>query len=347
MFGDEKVKRLTESALLMAVSIVLFMGAFIPLIGIFIAPFCPVPLCIITSRYGIRYGCFLAFVTVTCLSLLFSVVLGGAFVPFVLTGVLLGALGRYKGTPLNAVVIGILAMLAMFLTTFYGYNAIARRSDNLLTVHHMIDGRFEQLSKSISEYEVKLEADTLDEAKNQQTVTLWKTVLTQVKEPLKQIRLLVLGVMIFPLAFFFVLSTIGFSLSFLVATSLSERFSFALPKLPPFIQWRGKWYVTVGVVLYKVGTMVTSAGGPGMQLWSIYLMNFGFVLLLYYVVLGFSLLFFGMEQLHLGHIIQFFLMLLTFCYCTLGSWPLVPLGALLDSWLNIRAFVLKKSKASV
>jgi hypothetical protein len=344
MVDDQKVKRLTESALLMAVSIVLFMGAFIPLAGIFIAPFCPVPLCIITSRYGIRYGSFIAFVTVICLSLLFSVVIGGAFVPFIFTGILIGALGRYKGTPLSAVVLGILAMLVMFLTAFYGYNAIALRNTNLLTVHQMIDEKFEYFEKRISDYELKLKADSSDETKNNQTIMIWQTVLTQVKVPLKQIRILVLAVMFFPLAFFFVLSSLGFSVSFLIATSLSERLGFALPKLPPFSEWRGKWYVTIGVVLYWAGTIVTSSGGPGMQLWSLYLMNFSFILLLYYVVLGFSLMSFGMKQLGLGHIIQFFLMLLTFRYFTLGSWPVLPLSALLDSWFNLRSFKVSHSE---
>ena len=148
MSGDDKIRKLTESSLLMAVSIVLFVGAFIPLLGIFVAPFCPIPLCIITSRFGLSHGTFIAFVTVLCLSLVFSVVVGAAFIPFVFTGLLLGALSRIKGSPLRAFSLGIFALLAMFMMAFYSYNYVAEGSDGILTVSQFIDVRFDSF-KSI------------------------------------------------------------------------------------------------------------------------------------------------------------------------------------------------------
>jgi uncharacterized protein YybS (DUF2232 family) len=86
----EATRKLTDSALLMAVSMVLFLGAFVPLLGILVAPFSPLPLCMLAMRYGPRHGALVGLTAIGALSLVFSPVYGAAFLPFVYVGLVLG-----------------------------------------------------------------------------------------------------------------------------------------------------------------------------------------------------------------------------------------------------------------
>ena len=360
MSGDDKVKRLTESSLLMAVSIVLFLGAFIPLLGILVAPFCPVPLCIITSRYGMKHGLFMSFTTVLCLSLIFSVVVGAAFIPFVFTGFLLGTLGRYKGPPLRSLMYGILALQMLFMVTFYGYETVASRSENFATVRQVVEDRFDRTSKAYSHVRESLQAIASgDDSGEKDGVRRFLALILSKEDsaafdkvlgllskrasgPLKEMKMFILAVMHFPFAFFFVLASIGFSLSFFVATVLSERFGFDLPLLPPFSRWQGSRLSAFIAMALLGGTVWQYNGSDTGELW-LYLLNFSFVFLLYFIVLGTSLLVYLLNICGIGPVIRFFLVLLAFRYFAFWPLPALPLGALVDSLFDLRK--LHDSKA--
>jgi uncharacterized protein YybS (DUF2232 family) len=353
MSGDDKVKRLTESALLMAVSIVLFLGAFIPLLGILVAPFCPVPLCILTSRYGMRHGAFIAFTTVLCLSLIFSVVVGAAFVPFVFTGFVLGYLGRYDGPPLRALVFGIVALQSLFLLSFYGYEAVASKSETILSVREIIDDRFDKTALAF--HDVKLKFVELSQGKTPAKDDRMGNILaiafskedcgdlnklmglleSRGSQPARQMQMFIQAVMYFPFAFFFVLASVGFSMTFFVASVLAERFKFRLPQLPAFARWQGSRIAAVGGLLSTGLTVMLYNGSQTGELW-LYLLNFSFVFLLCFIALGTSMMVFYLERLGIGPVIRFFLVLLAFRYFAFWPLPVLPLGALLDSLFDIR-----------
>lgn len=228
-------KKLTESALLMAVSLVLFLGAFVPVLGILIAPFSPVPLCMLAMKYGPRHGALVGATTVGVLSVLFSPVLGGAFVPFVYVGLVLGVMGYYKASGPLIWTVGTASTVVLLWGLFIAYDGYAAASGTLPVVSQTVDRVFADVGARLQT--MGAQAFSNDPA----------AVRTGLAN-LEILRRFVQEVLRFPLAFFASLAALGFSMSYYVASRLLDKMGFELAGLPPFSTWRSPWYLSWGFI---------------------------------------------------------------------------------------------------
>ena len=320
--GREKTKQLTESALLMAVSIVLFFGAFLPLLGILVAPFSPLPLCILTVRYGLKHALLVALVTLGLLILLFSIVLGGAFIPFLFVGLLLGALVRHGATGLRALVLGTLATALLLMGLFCFYDYMAEGSEHLLTSDQFLERSFENMQELVAGLE-----DTVLKGNEEMLASLSGGVAT--------LQRLVDEVFRFPLAFFTSLAAMGFSLSYLVASLMSKKLELSIPALPRFSRWQGLKSTSLLFLLTYLLTMYFWRD-EALRNWRIYALNFLFLFLLYHIVLGLSLLESFLAERKIDPILRFVLHLVALRFLTLPPAPVLTTAALLDPFFDFR-----------
>jgi len=321
--GRESTKQLTESALLMAVSIVLFFGAFIPLLGILVAPFSPVPLCILTIKYGIRHGLLVALVTLGILSLMFSVVLGGAFVPFVFVGLTLGTFAHRRVTGLRVLVGGTAATVLVLLAMFYCYEAYAGRTEHMLTIAEFWERKFAGATRLLDD----MTTTTLRNAGG---------MATALREGLDTLRWLVAEVFRFPLAFFTVLGGLGFGMSFFVATHIVGKLGFPFPVLPSFGQWQGSLLAAAALGCCYPVTMYLMRD-EAWRAWRLFAVNVLFVLLSYHIVTGLALVEYHLGRWGIDAVLRFVVLVLALRFVTFPPAPLLLVAAVLDPIVDLRS----------
>ena len=306
----------------MAVSIVLFFGAFLPLLGILVAPFSPLPLCILTVKYGLRHGLMVAFITIGVLSVLFSVVLGGAFIPFVFVGLVLGALARRRSTGLRALVGGTLATLLLLLSLFYLYEYVASNSQNLLTIREFWNKKFERTDEVIGELEKSVLKGN-------------KALTGPLRAHLGTLQWMVSEVFRFPVAFFSTLAALGFAMSFFVAQRMLKKLGLDFPDLPAFHAWQGTKEAVAAFLVCYLGTMYCWRT-ESLREWRVYAINILFLLFVYHLVLGLSNLEFHLRKRGTDSILRVIVHLLALRFLAFPPVPLVTTLALLDPWFNFR-----------
>ncbi len=315
----------------MAVSIVLFFGAFLPLLGILVAPFSPLPLCILTVKYGLRHGLMVALITIGVLSVLFSIVLGGAFIPFVFVGLVLGALARRRSTGLRALVGGTLATLMLLLGLFYLYEYVASNSQNLMTIREFWNRKFERTDEVIGDLETSVFKGN-------------KSVTAPLRANLRTLQWMVSEVFRFPLAFFSTLAALGFAMSYFVANRMLKKLGLLFPDLPEFSKWQG---TKEAVALFSACYLMTMYcwRTEALREWRVYAINILFLLFVYHLILGLSLLEFNLRRRGTDSILRVIVHLLALRFLTFPPAPLLTTLALLDPWFDFRNLALEAAPA--
>lgn len=300
----------------MAVSIVLFFGAFIPMLGILVAPFSPLPLTILTMKYGPRHGAAVAMVTVGCLSLLFTAIVGLAFVPFVFVGLVLGTLAQRGARGTVIMVIGTLATAALLMGLFYGYEAIALRDPSIMTADETLS-RFFDDTRELGRRMLKAGSGAL----------------VDFEDGVTQLQKLTRVILYFPLVLMTLVGGMGFAMTYFVGHRLLAELGLPIPGLPPFRTWRGPWWLTWGMIgSFVVGTAATSHGwGEG----QVYAYNVFFVFLLFYMLMGLAILEHFLVRIGVDPVLRVVVHLLAVKLAFMPV-PVVTIAGLLDPWLDLR-----------
>lgn len=230
---SHRVQMLTECALLIAISVCLFFAAFLPLMGIFIAPFSPMPLTLAVRKHGFRTGLFACFVSL-CLCFVFGVLYGLAFVPFVWAGVLLGGAARLNLSGPRTMAVGVVGLAVLLLGLYYPVNGYLAKSPTLPSIEEMIDRSFATMTLQVKE--AMRSTFGVNDAEIQKQSRLHE-VLAQIET----FRLLSRKIFEFPVAFFVCLAAIAFGIYFALARWFLSRLHVELPDMPPLREWKLPW----------------------------------------------------------------------------------------------------------
>jgi len=305
----------------MAVSIVLFAGAFLPLLGILVAPFSPLPICILTMKYGPRHGLIVAVVTVGVLSLLFTFVLGGAFIPFVYVGLILGTMVYRNATGQSIMAVGIVSTLALLLGLFCAFDAYAHFTPSVKTIGQTAAEAFDRVEAFYGSSAVEWALGG-------------EEAVTRVLATVKMGRQFVVAVLAFPLAFLASIAALGFGLSYLVAHRCLLTLGYPCPGLPRFSQWTSPWYLAWGMMASYGATRYYFGIDDGTG--RLYSLNFLFVFLALYVVMGLAVLEHVMHDGGVPRALRPLLHLFALSLFVYPPVPIVPVLGLLDPWVDFR-----------
>ncbi len=307
-----RTKSLIESSLLIALTVVLFLGSFyIPVLGIAISFFSPVPLVILSMRYGLRRG-----IGGSVAASLFVLLVGGPFQAFLFlfnSAAVAIAVGYLVGKGLKATEIifyGTLVSLASKIA-FFGVSALLMGINpfevNLKVVQDAVKssiGIYQKLGVSGEEL---------------------STLRKNLSELVRYLRIVLPAIIIVASAFDTFLT---FVISGWVLKRVGERF----PSLPPFSEWRFPrsvfWGLVAGVGFSILGGYLSNPylahAGANLQL------VFGFL----FIIQGLSVIDFLMKRFNLPRAVRGLLIVILFIQPILSR--IVMLIGMLDLFIDFR-----------
>ncbi|KUK14647.1 MAG: hypothetical protein XD52_0067 [bacterium 42_11] len=232
-----RTKQTVEGALLIALTFILFLGSlYIPLIGIFLALFSPVPLVILSMRYGLKRG--LAGASISSFLILLA---GGPFQAFVFifnSAVVAIAIGFLVGRgfrPSEVLFYGTLASLGAKIL-FFSLSALILGINPFEFNLKMIQDAF----KSSADFYRKLGLLQEGSPLSDQNLSAFLNYLRT----------------IFP-AIIILASALDAFLTFVVSGWVLRRLRETFPSLPSFSEWRFPrsifWGMAVGILFSIIG----------------------------------------------------------------------------------------------
>jgi uncharacterized protein YybS (DUF2232 family) len=309
---DSGVRPLAESALLAAITVLLmFIGAYLPLAGLFVVLAWPVPVMIVIMRHGTRYGVLAVAVTVF-LATMFLGALQALFAGVTLVGFIGLAFGVGLERNWNAATLvgaGTVAVTMAFLVAI------------LVSGPLMGVNLFEQIQFMLTE-SVERAADMyirlgLDQQAVEETREQMEMALVYLQ-------------MVFPAVLMF--SALTYALwTYFMTRLILPRLGYEVPNLTPFADWRAP----IWLAFILLGAFAADLLAPGGEsLLSVLAGNVLFASDMIYRVFGVSLLYF-----FLRHFLRSRWLAggaVAFLSLNAVVYVLLPLVGILDSGLDIR-----------
>ncbi len=267
---DTGVRPLAESALLAAITVLLmFIGAFLPLAGLFVVLAWPVPVMVVIMRHGVRYGVMAVVVTVLLatmfLGLLQAVFAGVTLVGFI--GIAFGiGLDRNWNAP-TLIGAGTVAVTLAFLVAIL-ISGPLMGVDLLEQMQFMMD---ESIERAADMYlGLGLDPEQVEETVEQMQVTM------------------VYLKMVFPAVFMF--SALMYALwTYLMTRLILPRLGYVVPDLAPFAVWRAPIWLAFVLLAAFVGDIAAPVGESLVRMFA---RNVLFATDMIYRVFGISLLYY-------------------------------------------------------
>ncbi len=306
------VRPLAESALLAAITVLLmFIGVYLPLAGLFVLLAWPVPVMVVIMRHGVRYGVMVVAVTVF-LATMFLGLLQALFAGVILVGFIGVTFGVGLDRNWNAATLigaGTVAVTGAFLVAILISGPLM--GVNLLEQMQMM--MEESIERAADVYlRLGLDRETVEETRDQIQMTMLYLHL------------------VFPAVFMF--SAMVYTLwTYLMTRLILPRLGYEVADLTPFDTWRAPiWLAFVLLAAFAVD-IVTPAGE---SLLRVFARNVLFASDMIYRVFGVSLLYFFVHHFLRTRWLAVSLVVLLFFNEVV--FLLLPLAGILDSGLDFR-----------
>ncbi|MCD6420093.1 MAG: YybS family protein [Synergistetes bacterium] len=296
---------LVEVSLLSAISAVLFLSSiFIPIVGVIIALFCPVPIVVLGIKHGLKRG-----LTGTIITSVIVGLLSGpfqalwVFMGFGFVGLGIGVLVAKGKSAIEVLIYGSMISLASKIVLVLLSLALFGVNPFSIDVKQMEHALTSALSVAGSSADVKL------------MISRWLTIL-QIAIP----------------AIFFLASVIDTFLAYVVSCKVLKKMHISMPQLLPFELWvlpRSMFWGFVAGVLF----MWLGKGDVG-SIWYRIGVNVQIVFSIAFMISGMSILYFWLKKIRVPKIVAWIIVIVTILQPFLSQ-LLVFLG-IFDLWVDFR-----------
>ena len=216
--NESRITPLTESGLMTALLVVLAMAAlYLPVFGMFAAMLWPIPLVVLTTRQGMRWGVMVAFGAMVLMASLLEPVTALQLVLALAPGAIALGVGFARKWPagrtfLTAAGVSILAKITTFAVLFL------ITSVNPLTME--VNALNQSYDASFAMYEsMGMDEEILAESREQSKFVI------QMMMTLLPLIVVLMGLL-------------DTAISYLVGTRVLRRLGHSVPEVPPYAEWR-------------------------------------------------------------------------------------------------------------